>query len=51
MSKTEIRKEFDAVANKLRLAGHAEAAARAELLREWFTNEDFQTKLAEMTAR
>lgn len=46
MTKTEIRKEFDSLASKLRAAGHQDAAARAEVLREWFTNEDFRKALA-----
>ena len=47
MTTTEIRNEFDAVATKLRAAGKMDEAARAEVLREWFTNEAFRKALAE----
>ena len=46
MTKTELRKEFDKV---IAQTHDADAVARLEVAREYFTNDDFRAKVEEHT--
>jgi hypothetical protein len=45
MSKTEIRTGFNQMIEAAKAAGNADAVARMELAREFFTNENFKRDL------
>lgn len=47
MNATEIRKEFNKVIDGASSLGNADAVARLELVREFFTNPEFANKLAD----
>jgi hypothetical protein len=45
MTQQELRDNFDRLASNLRNAGMVEEAAKAELLKEYYTNAEFRAAL------